>query len=362
VRYELPAKRNITRDVLLLIFLLAAPVLMCGQTNSPAQVPVPKQVKTAPEKPPRISLSPRFSPGQSFLYQMKFENTTTGSRSGLASDPQGPSKLTITWDTTIRLDILTGESAVPGSFRLRISYDKSSADVRSDSFDPDAAGLQDQYSKLAGKQIEFMLDGNGKVLSVTGLEDVVQGDQALEDARRWLTQITSGPDAPDGGVMEGQKWSSDEAADSLPIAGLAWHSESEYLRNEPCHLATADQANPAPAPSTANEVPIPASLADAGETCAVILSSLNLISPKSLRDPTPQPYQQNGMKTAGKVDGAGQSLSYISLKTGLVVSVTQTSNQTMDVTFTTPHFDSFHYAGTILSHSQVSMVNSTPAL
>ncbi len=205
-----------------------------------------------------------------------------------------------------------------------------------------------------------MLDATGKVISVTGLEEVVQGDQALETARKWIAQITSGPGGPVDGVTAGQKWSSDEAADSMPLAGLVWHSESEYLRNEPCHLATTQQTNQAPA--TANEVPAPVSSAGAGETCAVILSSMNLVSPKSARNSTPEPYKQNGMQTAGKCDGASQSLSYISLRTGLMVSMTQTGNQTLDVTFTTAHLDSFRYSGTVLSHSQVSLVNSTPAL
>jgi hypothetical protein len=95
------------RNVRMVIFLLTLTGSTSAQTNRPAQLPGGTQVQAAPQKPARVSLSPRFSPGQSFLYQMQFENTTTGSRSGLASDPQGPSKSTIIWDTAIRLYVLS---------------------------------------------------------------------------------------------------------------------------------------------------------------------------------------------------------------------------------------------------------------
>jgi hypothetical protein len=62
------------------------------------------------------------------------------------------------------------------------------------------------------------------------------------------------------------------------------------------------------------------------------------------------------VQTVGKWNGSGQSLSYISLRTGLVVSVTQTGTEEMDVTLTTAQNGSLRYAGTILSRSQVALV------
>jgi hypothetical protein len=84
---------------------------------------------------------------------------------------------------------------------------------------------------------------------------------------------------------------------------------------------------------------------------------LNLLRPKSVRNPTPEDYRKKGIQTAGKWDGSAQSLSYISLRTGLAVSVTQTGTEKMDVTLTTGKDTSMHYAGTVLSRSQVALVS-----
>ena len=70
---------------------------------------------------------------------MQFETTTATSRSGLATDPQGPSNLVITWNATILLEVLPAEASEPGSLRLRTTYEKSTANIKSDTFDPAAA-------------------------------------------------------------------------------------------------------------------------------------------------------------------------------------------------------------------------------
>jgi hypothetical protein len=58
------------------------------------------------------------------------------------------------------------------------------------------------------------------------------------------------------------------------------------------------------------------------------------------------------------MSGKGQSLTYISLATGLVVSVTQTSRQTMDVTISSIKAESsLHYKGTVETQSQLSLVS-----
>ena len=54
-----------------------------------------KSTRATASTQPRVSLSPRFIPGEAFRYSMEFETTTATSRSGLAADPEGPSKLVI---------------------------------------------------------------------------------------------------------------------------------------------------------------------------------------------------------------------------------------------------------------------------
>ena len=309
-----------------------------------------KSTRATVSTQPRVSLSPRFFPGEQFRYSMEFETTTATSRSGLAADPEGPSKLVITWDATILLEVLPADANAQANIRLRTTYEASTAYVTSDTFDPAAEATEEQYRKLQGKVVEFTLDANGKVILVAGLEDIVEGQKAAQAAREWIAQLDAGQGVPAGGVTVGQKWSSDQPAASLPIAGLVWRTESEYLRNETCHPPNPEAS---PASSSADSTPD----TQTAETCAVILTRLHLLRPKPVRNPTPEDYRSKGMQTAGKWDGSAQSLSYISVRTGLAVSVTQTGSEEMDVTLTTGKTTSMHYAGTVLSRSQVALVS-----
>ncbi len=323
-----------------------------AQKKAPEKSQAKSQKNNIATSPPRVSLSPRFSPGQSFRYAMEFETTTATSQSGLAKDPQGPSKLVITWDATILLEVLPTEASAPGSIRLRTTYEKSTAHVTSDTFDPAAAATEEQYQKLEGKAVEFTLDASGKVISVSGLPEIVDGEKAVQAAREWIAQLDTGSGAPAGGVTVGQTWSSEQPA-SLPVAGMVWRTESEYLRDEVCHPPNPEAP---PAPSSAESAANP----EPPETCAVILTRLNLVRPKPVRNSTPEEYRKSGVQTAGKWEGSAQSLSYISLRTGLAVSVTQTGTEEMHVTLTTQHNASMRYAGTILSRSQVALVADDP--
>jgi hypothetical protein len=290
---------------------------------------------------------------------MEFETTTATTRTGLAKDPQGPSKLVITWDATVLMEVLPPSAAAPDGVRLRTTYEKSTANVHSDTFDPAADQTQSQYQRLEGKVVEFSLDASGKVKAVAGLEGVVDGDKTVQAAGDWIAHLDASSGAPPGGIIVGQKWSSDQAAKALPVTGMVWRTETEYLRNEPCHPPNPE-ASPASAPAesaVSAELPEKAESPDNSvETCAVILAHLNLIRPKPVRDPTPEEYSKNGMKTAGKWSGSAQSLTYVSLRTGFVVSVTQTGTDEMDITLTNDENASMHYAGTILSRSQVALV------
>jgi hypothetical protein len=280
---------------------------------------------------------------------MEFETTTDTRRSGFGTDPQGPTSLEVNWDAIVRMEVLSTDASTPSGIRLRTTYEKSAATISTDSFDPAAAETMEQYKKMEGKVVEFTLDANGKVKSVAGLEGIVDTEKASQSAHDWISQLSASAGAPSGGVTVGQNWISEQPADSLPIAGLVWRTESTYLRNEPCHPANA-------------EVPQSTSLDNSVATfpptmeCAVILANLNLMHAKGSHDPTPPDLRKNGVQSEGKWEGSGQSLLYVSLASGMIVSVTQTGTEQMDVKLTSNHNTSMHYAGTIISRSQVALV------
>ncbi|HET6143444.1 MAG TPA: hypothetical protein VFE02_08025 [Candidatus Acidoferrales bacterium] len=319
-----------------------------AQTSDQKRAPGP-HVKKGDATSTRISLTPRFVPGQTFRYEMEFETRTDTRRSGLGTDLQGPTSLVVNWNATVRMDVLPADASTPGGIRLRTTYEKSAATVTTDSFDPAADETANQYKKLEGKVVEFTLDADRKVKSVAGLEGMVDTQKASQSAHDWISQLSASAGAPSGGVTLGQSWISDQPADSLPIAGLLWRTNSTYMRNEPCHPANAEIPQSAGAGNVAS-APLPTM------DCAVILANLNLLRGKGARNETPADLRNNGVQSQGKWEGSGQSLLYVSLGTGMVVSVTQTGSEQMDVTLTNNHSTSLHYAGTITTRSQVALL------
>jgi len=96
----------------------------------------------------------------------------------------------------------------------------------------------------------------------------------------------------------------------------------------------------------------------AGESCAVILARLDLVTPHAAKDPTPGAYRRNGLRSAGRWTGTEQSLTYVSLESGWVVSVTQTGSQQMDVTIAHAPNEAVHYSGTVTTRSQLQLLSS----
>jgi hypothetical protein len=297
-----------------------------------------------------LILTPKFVSGQVTRYQLEITTTTESHHGGAIRDPQGPGKLTITWNAISRLEVLSaGKDAKgkpDGSVRLRSTYEKSSATAESGTYDPEADTIETQYRELEGKSFEFTLDAAGQVTDIKGIEGLeAGGDPSGADAlRAWLGQLSSASGGPHGGIVVGQTWSADQPVESAPLANLVWHTHSTYIRNEPCQMAkNAGAANPV-----------------AGETCAVILAKLELSGSRPGHDATPESYRKRGLRTTGTWSGTGDSLTYVSLATGRLVSVTQTSNEQMDFTVTTTAGENRTvYQGAVQSHSQLALLPPT---
>jgi hypothetical protein len=331
------------------LLAIAAPVIAAAQQNSPP-------VATAPA---RVTLQPRFTPGQVMRYRTTVESNSSTHDSGSIKDPQGPAMLDVTWDATVRLEVSSvaapGSSAparsADGSMLLRITYESSQATVRSDTPDPRSDDIERQYAQLAGRSLEFTLAPGGQVSDIHGLEGVLTDEKARAAVQQWIVQFSAASAVPAGGVVPGQTWNSTQPAD-VPLAGLSWRTDSTYLRNEPCALPAAATAAAAPPPGPER----------AG--CAVILSRLALITTRAVRDSTPDDYRRNNLRTSGHWTGTGQNLLYVSLDTGWVVSSTQESMQEMDVTITDVSPDpagAVRHAGSITMRSQVSLLSDAAA-
>lgn len=294
----------------------------------------------------RVDLQTRLVPGEVLRYQVQLQTITDTKRTGAVSDPEGPSRLAVTWDATIKLEVLDAaftpgaeNNPLTGPLRVRTTYEHSAASVNGDSPDPDSERIQQSYSRLEGQVLEFAVAPNGHVSDVHGLEGIIDDDKVRQAAEQWIAQV-SAPLMANQGVAVGQTWNSAQPADSMPIAGMTWHSNSTYLRNESCEPTESNGAVPS------------------ADMCAVILTRQSVLPGKKRRDPTPDDYRRNGLKTSGQWSGSGESLSYISLRSHLAVSVTQDSSQRIDFTVTNSSGRSIRYAGTIETHSRVKLLQS----
>jgi len=295
-----------------------------------------------------VRLTPRFTPGQTLRYAMDFRAEQEGASAGAIQGAQTPRKAEVSVSALLRIDVLRIEPGTPTRgerFRLSGTYEKLASTTKLDV--PGAAvDNEEQLHKLEGRSLEFTLDADGKVSDVTGLEDLLP--ERSKSAAQWLGQF--GVSVPRTGVVPGQKWDAGERAiEGPPIAGVVWRGESTYLRNEPCRLANLNAAvKPEPATST--------------ETCAVILTRFEVASRDARADPTPPEFRQRNLRSKGSITGSGESLAYVSLATGWLVSLTQSSTDATDVTITS--LDSgtaVRFTSRSRTQSSIALVRDSPA-
>jgi hypothetical protein len=341
------------------ILVVAAISAIAGSTGTPVgaflnpslaapSLPAKLRAQKSQSTPQRVTLTPRYTQGQVVRYQMQATTITDARHGGAIRDPQGPTKMTVVWNAITRLEVLSMEKNAKGeptgTVRLRSTYEKSEANAESGSYDPEADSIGQKYRALEGKSFEFTVDSSGQISNIEGFEGGDGPGSPADAIRASLGQISSGANGPRGGIMIGQTWITDLPVPSAPIAGLMWRSHSTYERNEPCQLA-----------ATANS---PAPVND--ETCAVILTKLTLIGARPGKDATPENYRKMGLTTAGTWTGEGDTLSYVSINSGRLVSVTQSSTEHMDFTVTHEGGERMSYQGSVQSHSQLALLPPTP--
>ncbi len=297
----------------------------------------------APSAP--LTLAPKLTAGQSLRYQLDFRSHAKGNSVSAIADPQGARQMQISVSVLTRVDVLAAPQDAkpgsgPGAVRLRSTYEKIAATVRSDVPDAESEEMERQFAKLEGKSFEFAMDTDGRVRDIAGLEGL--SPEQAKAARQWLTEFATGEATPPGGILPGQKWTTEQdAGAALPLAGVKWARESTYLRNEPCHTSRRGPAG--------------------SENCAVILTRSLLSRKGDTKDATPAEYKEQGLTSSGTIEGTAESLTYISLTTGLVVSVTQSGAEQMDVTITAADRTStVKYTADVKTQSQLSLISSNP--
>lgn len=306
----------------------------------------------------RVRLSPHFAVGQVLDYQIEMRNVTKGRTTGVVQDPEAASQLSQSTSLVVRLEVLNLESAAGNDapkVRIRATCRHASVTNESDAYDEQAEAMAEQYRKLEGHSLEFGLDPEGHVSEVAGLEGVIQDPATLASVRGWLGNISAGARLPKKGIAIGEKWHTEEPVPGAPLRETVWRADSSYLRNESCR--NAGGGNPAEENSVAPRNDGPAA-ADDQDSCAVILTQFQILQSNPHGDLTPADYLHNGLRTSGVWTGSGESMNFVSLQSGLLVSATQSVDQDLNFTISsaTATSSKLNYTGNVKSQSHITLL------
>lgn len=290
---------------------------------------------------PTISAPAVLVPGESLTYVLEYRSRIVSQSAGPIYTSGGAHRLDISVGVRMRLDVLGVRNSSPQGrlTRLRVTYESCDASVHSDAYDPGAEALEKEYRALQGRSFEFTVNGLGRVGDLRGLDQIEPNEGARNAIRRWLSTITLPLGVWKPGLKPGKKWSRVVPLTDAPLAGLAWHTHSTYRDNETCPRQLSSSSGTAP------------------QTCAVITTRLETVRNNPRGNPTPLSYRRKGLKTSGSWTASGESLSYISLSSGLVASSTATENDTINLTISSTLSGSrLHYAAREQSNSQMALV------
>jgi len=305
-------------------------------------------VVTAKDRPARVNLFPRLQAGQTLAYQISYhsdKHVKTESRV-IAAAPDDPAKIDI--NALLRLEVLSVHAQGNRSvIHVRTKFEVLGSDshFKVPAIEPPAP--QRQKQDPYGKFIEFTILPDGRLDQVSGLDALFPEQQ--QAWQEWASRFLLAAGFRTAGVRIAQRWNSDEAEKSpSPIAGLRWMRESSYVRDEPCRAVQLTVQGSVP-PSDAEP-----------ETCAVILTTA-VLKQDSDKNVTPEDFKLHELRTAGTAHGTNRIITYISVKTGLLVRATEEATQQMNVTVAKADgSNSVRYDVNAKSRSEVLLVSESP--
>ena len=296
----------------------------------------------------RANLFPKFSVGQVFRYRIGYRADTRSDTASSVVAPMAPTgshtdvQLRLLGEVTdFRLD--AGRPLT--RLRLRIA-DGDSATLLPVPSSADAAqstGARHQETAPNYSTVELSLHADGQISDTSGLDKLSPDERAAW--QEWLSRFAAAGVYPEKGVKPGDKWKAEEAIPSAILAALFWEKESQYVHDAPCGATEVTAQGD------------PAGTARAEETCAVILTTATLKQKSSSKDATPEDYKLHDLRTMGTASGRNDAISYISLKTGLLVRATEDGHQKMEATVTkSDGSNRVHYKIEAESHVQVLLL------
>jgi len=242
----------------------------------------------------RVKLVPQLHAGQTLTYQIRYQSEKRIKTESAVVSPMAPEGGKLDVQRSLRVEVreVRPDSEKP-SIALRMSL---------------ASEIATEDDSTESKPVEFVLHRDGGVSDVSGTDALSPEEQ---DAwRDCISQFAIAFVFPESGVSVGGKWKTQEPVPGGPLAGVFWEKESEYVNNADCPVASANVAQ---------------------QMCAVILTRAKLKQNSSSKNATPEDFKLHELHTAGTAHGVNEVVSYISLKTGLLVRASEEARQDMDV-------------------------------
>jgi hypothetical protein len=298
----------------------------------------------------RAVLVPKLSVGQTLHYQVSYrakaDTTTESTVVAPMATTGGQTNASLLLQVEVdNLHIDAGRTVA----RLRTRILEPNPVSPAPNADTNSAQAPSVPSNAAKREktVEFVLHGDGQVTDVEGLDKLSSDEQAAW--QEWVARFGASAAFPERGIKPGEKWKAEEPIANALLSGLSWEKESAYVNDAPCGAMNITPQGDLAA-STQSQ-----------ETCAVILTTATLKQKSSQKDATPEDYKLHDLRNMGIAKGKNETITYISLRTGLVVRATEDANQSMNVIVAkTDGSNRVHYAIDAESHSQVLLLAEAP--
>jgi hypothetical protein len=296
----------------------------------------------------RVHLFPKLQSGQVLIYLIRFQSDKNVKTQSRVAATMAPNAAQLDAHGLLRVEILeVRQAANKSTVHARGQFLTLNSGVWVKKPGDKKPDWDAQRLDPLGKSIEFTISPDGSVNDVKNLDSLFPEQQ--QAWQQWVARFALAWTLPEDGVKFGEKWKSDESerAES-PIAGLQWTRESSYVKDEPCQARQL---------SIEGDVAVSASPPD---VCAVLLTNSTLKQKSSTKDATPEDFKLHDLRTMGTAKGSSEIITYISLKTGLVMRATEETTQTMDVLVATADGSNrVQYHVDAKSHSEVLIITES---